>query len=401
MIRQAQKVRIYPTDEQKQQLAGAMGCCRWWWNYALNTSIETYKETGKSLDRSGLNALLPNLKKEHEWLKTEVYSQSLQQTSLNLSRAFLNFFGGRARFPRYKSKHGKQSVGFPQSVKIEGNWIKLPKIGLVKAVFERRYGGKIKTVTVTKDQADKYFASIIYELEACLISGAGDKILGIDLGVKEFAIVHDGIKTSKYANPKHFKKHEKNLGRKQQKLARKQLGSKSRQKAKKLVAKVYTRISNARQDFLHKLSRKLTNESQVIVVENLNVKGMVCNPKLAKAISDVGWGMFVNFLSYKLEREDKKLVEISRWFPSSKTCSNCLHQIDELPLDIREWACPSCQTSHDRDENAAKNIRAEGISILKADGTAVSASGGDVRPNLGRKTLTRQFPVKLDTATSR
>ncbi len=290
MIRQAQKVRIYPTDAQKQQLAGAMGCCRWWWNYALNTSIETYKATGKSLDRSGLNALLPNLKKEHEWLKTEVYSQSLQQTSLNLYRAFLNFFGGRARFPRYKSKHGKQSLGFPQSVKIEGDWIKLPKIGLVKAVFERRYGGKIKTVTVTKDQADQYFASIIYELEACFISGAGDKILGIDLGIKEFAIVHDGMKTSKYANPKHFKKHEKNLARKQQKLARKQPGSKSRQKARKLVAKVHTRISNSRQDFLHKLSRKLINESQVIVVENLNVKGMVCNQKLAKAIYDVGWG---------------------------------------------------------------------------------------------------------------
>ncbi len=345
MIRQAQKVRIYPTDEQKQQLAGAMGCCRWWWNHALNTSIETYKETGKSLSRISLNALLPNLKKEHEWLKTEVYSQSLQQTSLNLSRAFLNFFEGRALFPKFKSKHGKQSVGFPQSVRIEGDYIKLPKIGLVKAVFDRRYAGIVKTVTVTKDKADKYFASIIYEVEACYISKpAGQKILGIDLGVKDFAIVHDGMKTSKYANPKHFKKHQKNLARKQQKLARKQLGSKSRQKARKLVAKVHTRISNARQDFLHKLSRKLTNESQVIVVENLNVKGMVCNQKLAKAISDVGWGMFVNFLSYKLEREDKKLVEISRWFPSSKTCSNCLHQIDELPLDIREWICPSCHT---------------------------------------------------------
>ncbi len=402
MIRQAQKVRIYPTDEQKQRLAGAMGCCRWWWNHALNTSIETYKQTGKSLSRISLNALLPNLKKEHEWLKTEVYSQSLQQTSLNLSSAFLNFFEGRAKFPRYKSKHGKQSVGFPQSVIIEGDYIKLPKIGLVKAVFDRRYAGIVKTVTVTKDKADKYFASIIYEVEACYISKpAGNKILGIDLGVKDFAIVHDGRKTRKYANLKHFQKHEQNLARKQKKLARKQLGSKSRQKAKKLVAKVYSRIINARQDFRHKLSRKLTDESQVIVVENLNVKGMVRNQKLAKAISDVGWGMFVNFLSYKLEREEKKLVEINRWFPSSKTCSNCLHQIDELSLDIREWTCSSCHTDHDRDENAAKNIRAEGIRILQADGTAVSASGGDVRPPQGRKTLTRQSPVKLETATSR
>jgi putative transposase len=286
MIRQAQKVRIYPTDEQKQQLAGAMGCSRWWWNFALNKSIETYKETGKGLSRAGLNALLPNLKKENEWLKTEVYSQSLQQTSLNLSRAFINFLEKRAKFPRYKSKHGKQSVGFPQSVKIVDDWIKLPKIGLVKAVFDRRYEGTIKTVTITKDSSDRYFASVLYELEACFISLHGDKIIGLDLGIKDFCIAHDGTKTSKYANPRHFKKHEKNLARKQQKLSRKQKGSKTRQKAKKLVAKVHARISNARQDFLHKLSRKLTNESKVVVVENLNVKGMVRNHKLAKSISD-------------------------------------------------------------------------------------------------------------------
>jgi putative transposase len=317
MIRQAQKVRIYPTDEQKQQLAGAMGCSRWWWNFALNKSIETYKQTGKGLSRAGLNALLPNLKKEHEWLKTEVYSQSLQQTSLNLSRAFINFFEKRARFPRYKSKHGKQAVGFPQSVKIIDDWIKLPKIGLVKAVFDRRYVGTIKTVTITKDSSDRYFASVLYELEACFLTGNGDKIIGLDLGIKDFCIANDGTKTSKYANPRHFKKHEKNLARKQQKLARKQKGSNSRAKARKLVAKVHARITNARQDYLHKLSRKLTNESKVVVVENLNVKGMVRNRKLANAISDVGWGMFVNFLSYKLEREDKRLVEIDRWFPSS------------------------------------------------------------------------------------
>ena len=400
MIRQVQKVRIYPTDKQKQQLAGAMGCCRWWWNYALSKTIETYKQTGKSLSRSGLNALLPNLKQEHEWLKTEVYSQSLQQTSLNLSRAFINFFEKRAKFPRYKSKHGKQSVGFPQSVKVEGDLIKLPKIGLVRAVFERRYAGQIKTVTVSKDQADRYFASIIYELEACFLSGDGNKILGIDLGIKDFAIVNDGKKTSKYSNPRHWQKHEKNLARKQKKLARKQKGSNSRARARKLVAKVHARISNARQDFLHKLTRKLTNESQVIVVEDLNVKGMVRNRKLAKAISDVGWGMFVNFLSYKLERENKRLLEISRWFPSSKTCSNCLYQLEQLTLDVRDWICPSCRWHHDRDENASRNIRAEGIRILQSDGTADSASGGTLRPRFGRKTKVRQDPVKLETTAS-
>jgi putative transposase len=417
MIRQAQKVRIYPTDEQKQQLAGAMGCSRWWWNYALNKSIETYKETGKGLSRAGLNALLPNLKQEHEWLKTEVYSQSLQQTSLNLSRAFINFFEKRARFPRYKSKHGKQSVGFPQSVKIIDDWIKLPKIGLVKAVFDRRYCGTIKTVTITKDSSDRYFASILYELEACFVSGNGDKIIGLDLGILDFCIAHDGTKTSKYANPKHFLKHEKNLARKQQKLSRKQKGSKTRQKAKKLVAKVHARISNARQDYLHKLSRKLTNESKVVVVENcgwqrtahsvnaftlasrLNVKGMVRNHKLAKAISDVGWGMFVNFLSYKLERENKRLVEIDRWFPSSHICPDCLTQTPKMDLSIREWTClnQSCGKTHNRDEAASRNIRAEGIRIIKADGVAVSASGGSVRQDRGRKTKVMQHPAKLET----
>ncbi len=287
-------------------------------------------------------------------------------------------------------------------MRIEGNYIYLPKIKLVRAVFDRRYYGKIKTVTVTKDSCDRYFASIIYELEACFISGNGHKILGIDLGVKDFAIVHDGSKTSKYANPRHIKKQEKNLARKQKKLSRKQLGSKSRQKAKKIVAKVHARISNSRQDFLHKLSRKLTNESKVIVVENLNIKGLVRNHKLARAISDCGWGMFVNFLSYKLERENKKLIEIDRFFPSSHICPDCFTQQPKMNLSIREWICINnlCKVHHDRDEAASRNIRAEGIRILKTDGAAVSASGGSVRPDRGRKTKVRQHPAKLETPSS-
>ncbi len=209
-------------------------------------------------------------------------------------------------------------------------------------------------------------------------------------------------KTSKYANPRHIKKHEKNLARKQKKLARKQLGSKSRQKAQNKVAKVHARISNSRQDFLHKLSRKLTNESQVVVVENLNVKGLVRNHKLAKAISDCGWGMFVNFLSYKLEREDKKLIEIDRFFPSSHICPDCLTQQPKMDLSVREWTCinQACNATHDRDEAASKNIRAEGIRILKADGAAVSASGGSVRQDRGRKIKVMQHPVKLETPSS-
>ena len=209
MIRVAQKIRLYPTTEQQQQLAEAMGCCRFWWNHALNICNQTYKETGRGISRSGLNALLPKLKKEYEWLKSDVYSQSLQQTTLNLSRAFINFFEKRARYPRFKSKHRKQAVGFPQHTSIQDDYLKLPKIGLVKAIFDRRYAGKVKTVTISKDSTDKYFASIIYEVEACFISGNSNKILSIDLGIKDFAIVHDGTKTSNIINCEPKRKNSK------------------------------------------------------------------------------------------------------------------------------------------------------------------------------------------------
>jgi len=214
--------------------------------------------------------------------------------------------------------------------------------------------------------------------------------------LKDFAIVSDGIKTSKFANPKHLAKHERNLQRKQRKLARKEKGSKSREKSRKLVARVHERVSNTRQDFLHKLSRKLVDDNQVIVVESLHVKGMVRNHKLAKAISDVGWGMFVNFLQYKLDREGKVLVEIDRWFPSSKLCSNCHYQIGEMSLEVRSWTCPSCGTHHDRDGNAATNIRAEGIRVLSVLGTRTAADGGEVSPKLGRKSKLRHSPVKSE-----
>jgi putative transposase len=202
------------------------------------------------------------------------------------------------------------------------------------------------------------------------------------LGLKDFAIVHDGNEVTKHSNPKHLKRHEKNLARKQKKFARKVKGSNSRNKYRKLVALLHERVSNSCQDFLHKLSRKLVDEASVIVVENLHVKGMVRNRKLAKSISDVGWGMFVNFLDYKLKRKEGQLVEIGRFFPSSKTCSCCGHVVEELRLDIREWDCLSCKTHHDRDGNAALNIRNEGIRILKNNGggNPVIADGGCVRP---------------------
>ena len=388
MIHQAVKVRLYPTQEQTVTLAQHFGCARWWWNYALNKCIETYKETGKGLTRSAMNSMLPKLKKESEteWLK-DCYSQVLQSVSLNLSRAYLNFFAGRAKYPRFKSKFRKQSIQYPQQVKQVKTSLKFPgRLGAVKAKIHRPLDGEIKTVTVSMTPSGKYYASVLLEKKGTVpVSNIQKNIIGIDLGIKDFAITHDGNKTSKYGLPRHLAKHQKNLKRKQQKLARKQLGSNRRNKAKKLAAKVYERISNVRQDFLHKLSRKIVNNNQVVVVENLNVKGMVRNHKLAKAISDCSWGKFVNFLDYKLTSEGKLLVEIDRFFPSSKTCSNCHYKIDKLPLDIRNWTCPSCKAHHDRDENAAKNIRAEGIRVLQTSlGTSDAANGGNVRPKLGR-----------------
>ena len=402
MLHKAVQVRLYPSQQQQTLLAQAFGCSRWWWNYALNISIETYKETGKGLGQVALNSLLPKLKKaeDTQWL-ADCYSQVLQATTLNLTAAYKNFFEGRARFPRFKSKHGRQSIQYPQKVKIVNGNVRLPgKIGEVIAKIHRPIEGKIKTVTISKTSSGKYFASILSEVDGEKPNFSEGKIYGVDLGLKHFAVITDGEKISKYDNPKHLAKHQKNLKRKQQKLARKQKGSKSRDKYRIVVAKVYERVSNSRQDFLHKLSYKLVSDSQAVIVESLHVKGMVRHHNLAASISDCGWGMFTNFLAYKLERKGAKLVEIDRWFPSSKLCSNCFYEMDEMPLDIREWTCPNCGTHHDRDGNAAINIRAEGIRMLKADGSAVSAVGGEVRPKMGRKSHLRHSPMSTEASSA-
>jgi len=401
VLHKAIKVHLYPTPEQEVLLAQHFGCARWWWNFGLNKSIEAYRDTGKGLGRSALNALLPALKKskETEWLG-ECYSQVLQAVTLNLTTAYKNFFEGRARFPRFKSKHSRQSIQYPQNVKVIGNTVKLPgKVGAVKAKIHRSIEGTIKTVTVSLEPSGKYYASILTEVEGENPAPSTEgRVIGVDLGLKHFAVTSDGKKVSKYDYPRHLAEHEKNLKRKQQKLARKEKGSNSRKKYRKVVARVHERVSNSRADFLHKLSRKLVNDSQVVVVENLHVKGMVRNHNLAKAIFDAGWGMFTNFLAYKLEKKGGRLVEIDRWFPSSKLCCNCYHQVEEMPLDVREWTCPHCNTRHDRDGNAATNTRAEGIRMLQVDGVSISADRGEVSLKLGRKSKLQHSPLKSETA---
>ena len=383
-MRNVVKVRLYLTPEQKLSLAKAFGSCRFVWNYCLAENNRIYKETGKGISAITMKKWIPQLKKQEEtkWLK-ETYSQCLQSSIINLGIAFKNFFEKRGGYPRFKSKYGKQSLQYPQNVKVLASGLYLPKIGEVKANLHRLFNGELKTVTISKTKTGKYYASLLFDdgLPGVKPDNNG-KILGIDLGISSYCITSDG---SKYDNPRHLKKHERNLKRKQQKLSRTQKSSNSRNKARRLVARAHEKISNARQDFLHKLSRKLVDKSQAIICENLNIKGMIRNHKLAKAISDCSWGMFLNFLEYKCKKEGKVFLQIDRFFPSSKTCNHCLNVVDSLPLDIRTWDCPSCNTQGiDRDVNAAKNCRDEGIRILSS-GTEETAKQGNVRQRRGRK----------------
>jgi putative transposase len=363
-MRKAAKVRLYPTNDQKLLLAQQFGCSRFWWNKALSLQYENRSEQGRWLKRTELNAMLPGLKKELPWL-SNCYSQVLQATTKHLEQAMKNWFEGRAKKPRFKAKKNNQSISFPQNVKIQDTCLKIPKIGLIEAKFTQPIEGQVKTVTISVTPSGKYFAAIGLDLGDVEVEQSTNGVItGIDLGLKDYVTCHNGTETYSIKHPKWLKRHERNLRKHQKQLSRRIKGSNRRNKARLLVTRVHERLSNTRQDFLHKLSRKITDENQVVVVENLNIKGMVKNRKLSKAIAQSGWGMFLNFLSYKLEHKGGVLVEIGRFFPSSKTCSNCGHIHKELQLKDREWTCKQCSTHHSRDDNASRNIRTEGIRIL-------------------------------------
>jgi putative transposase len=390
----ATKVRLYPTSEQEHLLSCQFGCSRWTWNWALTETQRSYKETGKGMTFVAMCASLPVLKQERVWL-SNADSQVLQASLRHLAAAFQNFFEKRARYPKFKSKHGKQSIQYPQRVKLDENRIYLPKVGQVEAVVHREIIGRIKTVTVSKNPCGHYYASILTDDDIPMIPVSTDgKAVGIDVGLTHLAITSDG---SKFDNPRFISKSEKNLKRKQQKLSRKKTGSVSRSKARLIVARVHERITNQRRDYLHKVSRRIIDENQVVIVEDLNVKGMTANHNLAKAISDVGWSTLTAFLEYKAERDGKAFVKVSRWFPSSKVCSECGYQMGKMSLDIRSWVCPSCLTHHDRDINAARNIRDEGLRIL-ASGIGATASGGNVRRKLGCKSSANADAVEAGSS---
>lgn len=376
----ATKIRLYPTSAQRDALARQFGCARWVFNWGLELSRRTYLETGKGLTYHALATKLPKLKQEHEWLR-EADSQALQQALQNLTAAYEAFFKGRARYPRFRSKQGCQSFAYPQRVKIverrENGWglINLPKVGLVRANIHRDLAGKIKTVTISLDAAGRYWAAILTDDGARIPSASADgPALGIDVGLEHFAVTSTGRKVP---NRRFVKRAAANLKRKQKALSRKQKGSKSRSKARLKVARAHERVRLARADFLHKLSRRLVNENQVIAVEDLHIRGMMRNRKLAKAIGDCSWSMFTAMLAYKAERAGKAFVKCHRFFPSSKACNCCGHVTDSLPLNIRNWTCGACGSDHDRDINAALNIRDEGLRIL-AEGYPATAGGGRV-----------------------
>jgi putative transposase len=401
VLHKAIQVRFYSTQNQKLQLAPTFGGTGWWWNYALNKLIEVYKKNGKKLGCSALNTLLPGLKKSDRsaWLG-ECYSQFLPANTLKLTTAYKKKIEKRAGFYEFKFQHKKQSFQYSKNVKsVEGNVTFSRKRGIAKPKIHRLIEGKIPTVIISNNSSVKSLIAIQTEIEGDNQTTKEGRIYGIDLGLKHFAIVTEGEKKSQHDKAKHFAKHEKNLKRQQQKLTRQQKKSNSSYKYTKVIPQVYERVKNSRQDFLHKLSYKLGSDSLAVIVDNLHVLGMVRNQNWAKAISDKGLGTFPNFLAEKWERKGGNLVEVDRWFPSSKLCSNCFHQKTEMPLDMREWTCPHCGTDHDQQGNAAINMRAEGIRILKTEGSAVSALGGEVRPKLGRKSKLLPSPMSTEAPT--
>ena len=400
MLQKAIQVRLYSTQNQKIQLAPTFGGTGWWGNYNLNKLIEVYKKNGKKNYCSALNPLLPGVKKSDisAWLG-ECYSPIFPANTLKFTTAYTNFFDKNAGFTEFKFQHKTQSLQYPQNVKsVEGN-VKLSRNrGRAKPKKHRLIEGKITAIIISNNYAAS-LRTILTEIEGENQTKKEGRVYGIYLVVKHFAIVTEGEKKSEYDNAKHFAKYEKNLKRQQQKLTRQQKKSNSRYKDIKVIPKVDERVKNSRQDFLHKLSYKLGSDSLAVIVDNLHVLGMVHNQNGAKAISDKGLGTFPNFGTQKWERKGGNLVEVDRWFPSSKLCSNCFHQRTEMPLDMREWTCPHCATDHNQQGNAAINLRAEGIRILKTEGSAVSALGGEVRPKLGRKSKLLPSPMSTQAPT--
>ncbi|MDD3077417.1 MAG: IS200/IS605 family element RNA-guided endonuclease TnpB [Proteiniphilum sp.] len=353
------KYRIYPTKEQEKKIVQHIGGCRFVYNWALENKIRYYETSKEKLSAYDLNYMLKGLKAENHWLK-EVNSQSLQQTNKNMESAFTRFFREKKGFPKFKSKKNPvQSFQIPQhyTIDFEKQLIKLPKIGNVKIVISRTFEGTPKTATVSRTPTGKYFISILVDDGKEIPEKQPfdeNSTVGVDLGIKDSAILSNG---EKFENPKYLKNSLQKLKVLSKKLSKKVKGSNNWKKAKLKLSRLHEKISNQRNDFQHKLSSRLISENQAIALETLNVKGMIKNHCLAQSISDAGWSSFVTKLEYKAEWAGKTILRIGTFEPSSKICNVCGYYKSDLTLKTREWICPDCKTKHDRDINAAINIK--------------------------------------------
>ena len=371
-VLRATKIRIYPTQEQAEFLIAQFGAVRFAYNKALHLKSHMYRKHGVTLNpKKDIKPLLAVAKKsrKYQWLK-EYDSIALQQSVINLHQAFDNFFNPKlkAKYPQFKRRHGKQSSYHCVGVKVLDGSIKLPKMKPIEANVHREIEGVVKSITVSLSKTGKFYASILADdgVEALTPLHTVRTVTGVDLGLSHFAIESNGRKT---ANPRFVKRAEKNLRRKQRQLSRKAKGSANRAKARILIAKCHEKVANARADFQHKLSRTLVDENQAVIVETLKSANMMKSRKLAKHIADASWHSFVAKLEYKLKEQGKHLVKLDQWYASSKTCHCCGHKMEDMPLSVRKWDCPSCGTTDiDRDLNAALNIRDKGILELKAAG---------------------------------
>jgi putative transposase len=350
-IQKAYRYRITPTREQQRLLALQFGYARFVYNHYRALREQTYQDTARGLSYADCTDDLPRLKKTYPWLR-DADSQVLQQSLKNLDRAYESFFAGRTKYPTFKRKHDPQAIRYPQRFKLVGNALYLPKVGWVAVRLHRSLEGTSKNCTVSKTKTGKYYVSIQCVVAIPEVDPLPDRI-GIDLGLKDFAVLSTG---EKIAPPKLLRQAERRLKIRQRRVSRKTKGSKSRARARIIVARGHERVANRRRDFQHQLSRQIANRFGAVVFEDLHVTGMLKNHSLAKSIADAGWSQFVQFVSYKLAWAGGAVAKADRFFASTKICSVCGERDQTLTLKDRSWVCSNCQTTHDRDLNAAINL---------------------------------------------